>query len=653
MNEPTASEDEVLRTDLHIQAAYRLTEALVASEKKTGRRIDLLSEVVFETDGEGVIRFLNRAWQEILGYSLESSLGTTLQDYVIPEDRPLFCQFMPSVSADMSPSRIELRLVDLGGVIHWMDLSARSLEDGGMVGTLYNVTSRKESQAELAKLSLVASYTDSLVIITDCIAQIEWVNRAFEQKTGYRLDEVIGRKPGSFLYGPETSAEMVDFVRQSISEAKSFQCEILHYKKSGEKFWVSLVVSPILDEQGQVEHFVAVINDITVMREMQYDLQITKEAAERANQAKSAFLAAMSHEIRTPMNGVIGMASLLLEGDLAPEQRKRASIIRTSGEALLAIVNDILDYSKIEAGRFTLTRERFLPKLILDDTVSLFQGPAETKRILISSMFSGEESLAVLGDRGRLRQVLMNLVSNAVKFTARGQVDVEMNLRKLGRTIEIHCRVRDTGIGVADEDVSRLFVHFSQIDDSATRKAGGTGLGLAISKQLIEMMGGQIGVETKPGVGSTFWFLVQLPCPAASSEPGLSDSLGNSMNLEGMRALIAEDNIVNQMVLQGILESLGCAVDIVDNGREAITILKDRVFDFILMDVHMPEMDGIEATRIIRRTSVTPVIGVTANVMPEHVKVCFDCGMNGFVPKPISRQSILTELGRVLSVAAR
>jgi len=653
MHEPIPPESGILETDIHVQASYRLTEAYVASEKRMRRRIELLSEVVFEIDGNGILQFLNPAWHDTLGYDPESSVGSAFEGYVIPEDRALLDSLRRTTQSGGSNQPVEIRLIARGGTLVWMELAAKPLEEGGVVGTLYNVTPRKEAQEELAKLSLVASYTDSLVIITDRNAQIEWVNRAFEHKTGYSSDEIIGLKPGWFLQGPGSDPDTIQFIRKSISEARSFQCELLNYTKKNEEFWVSIVMSPIQTGAGQVERFVAVLTDITEMRQMQRDLRIAKEAAERANRAKSAFLASMSHEIRTPLNGVLGMASLLQDGILDPEQRMRANIIRNSGEALLAIVNDILDYSKIEAGRFSLTKERFLPKLILNETVSLFQGSSEAKKIRLSGQCAGDESLAVTGDRGRLRQVLMNLVSNAVKFTSKGQVDVQMELRKLGPNLGIHVRVRDTGIGIAESDLSRLFVYFSQVDDSATRREGGTGLGLAISKQLIDMMGGEIGVETEQGVGSMFWFALKLPLALGEIEPEQPAVPFTRANLKGLHGLIAEDNLVNQMVLQGILESLGCDVDIVENGREAVGNVGSQNYDFVMMDVHMPEMDGLEATRLIRTMSQVPVIGVTANVMPEQVRGCFDSGMNGFVPKPVSRQTIETELGRVLSVSLR
>lgn len=650
MSVQSSPEEEVLKTDLHIQAAYRLTEALVTSEKKMRRRIELLSEVVFEVDSAGIIRYLNRAWNTLLGYDLSSSIGTPLRDYVIEDDRIIFSEYLTGASKGEEITPLEVRLSTKNATVVVMEMSTAGLEEGGMVGTLYNVTQQNQTRAELAKLSLVASTTDSMVVITNAKGETEWVNQAVVNKTGYTLEEFLGHKPGALLQGPDTDPKTVREFSESLRSSISFQCEILNYTKSGQEYWVAIFVTPVFSAAGELERFIAVQNDVTLVRQMQHDLQVAKDAAERASQAKSVFLAAMSHEIRTPLNGVLGMLSLLQEGQLNDEQRRRANIIKDSGEALVTIVNDILDYSKIESGRFSLTSERFFVKALLDETVNLFRGNAEAKDLKLSSTFIGDERIAVIGDRGRLRQVLMNLVNNAVKFTLKGAIHVEVVQERVGKEIGLRVRVSDTGIGIAEQDLDRLFVHFSQVDASPTRKQGGTGLGLAISKQLVGMMAGDIGVETKQGEGSTFWFKVRLPKARSAKTAAKPQPTQNDFTFTGLRALIAEDNMVNQIVLKGILDSVGVDSEIAENGREAVSEVNKGRFDFVLMDVHMPEMDGLEATRTIRQTSQIPIIAVTANVLSEQIQVCYDCGMNGFVPKPISRQSIQTELSRVLTL---
>jgi PAS domain S-box-containing protein len=645
---PEDLDERSLQTDLHIQASYRLTEALVASEKRMRRRIELISEVVFEIDSQGSFTFLNPAWTAILGYGVEGSIRKRLIDFVVEEDRAR-CQRQLDHCGSILEGICEVRLLSQSGKAVSMELSTTPIEEGGWIGTLYNVTQRNEARAELARLSLVASYTDSLVVITDAQGCIEWVNRAFEKRTGFTLQECLGRKPGAFLQGANTDPETISHLRDSIARGQSFHCEILNYTKTGQSYWVAIFGTPIYDGQGRLERFVAVENDITTLRQMQHDLSVAKDAAEKASQAKTVFLAAMSHEIRTPLNGVLGMASLLAEGHLEPQQRERADIIKKSGEALVTIVNDILDYSKIEAGRFSLASEIFTTKSILDDAVDLFKGNAKTSGVHLIERYEGDPNIRVRGDRGRLLQVTMNLVSNALKFTAEGEVRTEMRVESTGETAAITVTIIDTGIGIATADIARLFIHFSQLDDSVARKAGGTGLGLAISKQLIEMMGGHIGVESELGKGSKFWFKLTLPIVRGEVPVREVATGGTALDLNGRSILVAEDNIVNQMVLEGMLATLGCHVDIAENGKVAVAMVAKKAYDLILMDVQMPEMDGLEASRIIRLTSSIPIIAVTANVLPEHIAMCRSCGMDGFVPKPVTRESVEAEILSVFS----
>ena len=628
-----------------------LAEALMTTEAKMRRRIDLLSEVVFETDADGSLQYLNKAWTNTLGYDIESSLGQTLADFAIPEDRLRLRARIAAVGTQPYPDPFEFHLVAKGASLVTMELTLAPLSEGGVVGTLYNITQRKLAQGELSKLSLVASFTDSLVIITDAGGKIEWVNQAFVRKTEYGQHEAIGRKPGWLLHGKDTSPDAVQKMRDGVLAAKPVHAEILNYSKSGRPYWVSIFINPIFNSMGEVERFIAVENDITVIREMKGDLEAARDAAEHASHAKSAFLASVSHEIRTPLNGVLGMASLLLDGQLYDDQRERACIIKSSGEALLTIVNDILDYSKIESGHFTLATEEFTMRSVVEETVSLFRGNAEAKGLKLAGSYDGEGEITLLGDRGRIRQVLMNLVSNAVKFTPEGAINVEVVQRSQGDRAHISVMVTDTGIGIAANDLNRLFVLFSQVDDSRTRKVGGTGLGLAISKQLVEMMGGSIGVHTDPGVGSTFYFKLDLPLVHLHSPKEKHETALKLVELRGLKILIAEDNSVNQIVLREMLTNLGSQIDIVNNGIEAVDAAKAKHYDCVLMDVHMPEMDGIEATREIRRISRVPVIAVTANVLPDQIKQCSESGMNGFIQKPISQASLKSELARVLQIA--
>lgn len=505
-----------------------------------------------------------------------------------------------------------------------------------------------DRQGELRKLSHVASRTDNIVVITDGGGYIEWTNDSFTTLTGYSPDEVVGKRPGDILQGPETDPETVEYMRQCLLDQRGFKCELINYGKRGDPYWVAVEVQPVHDETGELINFIAIERDITRQREVEAALRQAKKEAEEANVAKSQFLANMSHEIRTPMNAIIGMAGLLMDTELSDEQLEFASTIRVAGESLLTIINEILDFSKIEAGKMELEEVPFNIRSCIEDALDLVATTAGEKKLDLAYFIEQDTPATIVSDVTRLRQVLVNLLSNAIKFTEQGEVVVTLKPELIGGDRwRLHFAVRDSGIGIPDNRVKHLFKPFTQVDASTTRKYGGSGLGLVICKRICELMGGDIIVESELGIGSTFKFNIIVMATDAAKVPILPDQF----DLTNRHLLIVDDNATNRFILRRYAESWGMRYMEADSGTAALKLLDGRNrFDVAILDVHMPEMDGLELAQRMKRQAHTkniPIIILSstgrAELTPHQADIV------AYLNKPLKPSQLLNALATIFA----
>ena len=549
-------------------------------------------------------------------------------------------------------------------VLEFFSESERNLGDSRdtfidqLFSLLRVIADRKEAEKEMRKLALIAQQTDNAIIISDGLGFIEWVNPGFTQITGYRLDEVLGHRPGDFLQGPETDPVTVEAMRQAIRNGEKFACEILNFDKQKRPYWLELTLHPVRNAAGELEHFVAIERDIDERKRMIADLEHAKEAAEKASLTKSDFLANMSHEIRTPMNAITGMTELALGTNLSGKQRNYVGKIKSASESLLRIINDILDFSKIEAGKLTMERVEFTLDDVLDNLGALLAERAEEKGIELAFDVVAKQTRTYIGDPLRLGQVLINLVGNAIKFSDAGNVVVRIRPETATDHSEVlSFAVSDQGIGLTPEQQSLLFSAFMQADSSTTRRFGGTGLGLAISKRLVEMMDGHIWVESQYGVGSTFHFTVRFDL-LPTARPGLAPLVAALTPFADKPVLVIDDNAIARHVVELQLAQLGLKAEAYASGLAALTaVSREDAPEYlcVLCDWKMPQLDGIATIQRLRqhfsgRRMSPPMLLMTAYSHAEALQYLAE-KLDGFMAKPTSAGHIYSELAPSLGLA--
>jgi PAS domain S-box-containing protein len=641
----------------------RAERALSASERRFRSLTENASDLITVMDAGGTILYESPAHERLLGHTQAERTGSNTLALIHPDDQPRVLDVLArGLAVPGQVTRLEYRYRHKDGSWRHIEAIGHNMLDDPAVGAIVvnsrDITERKQMEEELRDsreyLRALFEWAPDAYYLNDFDGNLVDGNRAAEELVGCPKEEMIG---GNFLsLGLCPTEELPKLAA------------LLAASREGPMGPVALVLTPRGRAPVTVEirsipvHLagralvLGIARDITERKRFEAELQEAKEAAEAASRAKSEFLANMSHEIRTPMNGVLGMTELALDTPLSPEQRQYLEMARSSANGLLTVINDVLDFSKIEAGQLSFAHAPFRLRASIADPLEVLAMRARQKGLGLTWALSDDVPDALVGDALRLLQVLINLVGNAIKFTDRGGVEVEVApgvAAGAAGLVELHFGVRDTGIGIAAEDQKAIFHAFEQVDSSTARRFGGTGLGLAISAKLVDRMGGRIWVESTPGGGSVFHFtvLVEVDREARSGDVPASSPPVGSRRLEArpLHVLLAEDNQVNQILVVRLLEKRGHSVVAVATGREALAALEHDVFDVVLMDVQMPEMDGLEATARIRACESAsgtrvPIIAMTAHAMKGDEERCLAAGMDAYVAKPIRSEVLYAVL---------
>jgi len=643
---------------VNITERKKIEEQIKHSESRFKSIFNNSLALICTHDLHGIIMDVNTASSDILGFSEAELKGAPLFN-LLPWERQEEFQsvYMGELLKNGKASGIMIANNKVGERVYLLYQNYLVTDEGAapyVIGFAQDVTQRMTVEKALKKSeekyrNIITNMNLGLMEV-DNFETIVYVNNSFCEMSGYDLDELIGKNPiQMFLKGEnqEHGEDVIERRRSGLSDAYEIKVKD---KRGNEKWWL-VSGAPNYDNNGVLKGSIGIHLDITHQKMLEAELRKAKSDAERSAHAKEIFLANMSHEIRTPMNAILGISGLLSKSSLQPQQRSYLNNIQTAANNLLVIINDLLDFSKIEAGKLTLERIGFHLNVVIDNAVQILRHRAEEKGLLLQYERDISVAPVLLGDPYRINQILMNLLSNSIKFTEHGKVTISCKvLSDSDQRQEIRFTVRDTGIGMSTDFIAHLFDKFSQEDESITRRYGGTGLGMSIIKQLVELMGGVIDVSSKKDKGTTISFTLRFDRGREADIPQTRYGNTDTQILKGKHILLAEDNELNRVLATAILSDYGAKVTEAENGNIAIEMMEKGAFDLILMDVQMPVKDGIDTTRYIRShiNSSIPIIALTANAQKQQEEQCLDAGMNDFISKPFTETRLVQLTGKWL-----
>ena len=611
------------------------------------------------SNADNKVSWINNAFEKITGFTLEDAKGKQLGDLISgPETDWSIINRARAMTEQAKSFTVDMLAYRKDKTPIWISVhNTVVLDEKGNVESeveiIIDITDKKKAEEELQVLSLVASNTNTGVTIANERGEITWVNAALEHIIGYTLNELSGKMLGDVLSGVATDKQLIAEARTKALQKLPYSIEVLAHKKNGDEIWLSVANTPILNPNGLVERQVELINDITQRKQVEREMVESREQALQLSEAKEMFLSVMSHEIRTPLNAVIGMTHLLIDNDPKESQVDDLNILKFSSENLLNIINDILDFTKIETGNLHLESIPFDLHTLSVDIINSLQVNVAKKGNQLVLAYDDRIPTVLLGDKTRLYQVLINLLGNAIKFTDYGKIQLNVKLKAIeASNALIYFEVKDTGIGIPKDKQSYIFETFTQAKSDIARKYGGTGLGLAITKKLLKLYHSDIKVQSTEGKGTTFSFLINFSTVAEGDLRIAPISLPSLFT--DKRVLVVDDNEVNILIAKRFLSKWGLTIDFASNGEEAINKIVENIYDLVFMDIRMPGIDGFDATKIIRELQgeyfkTVPIIALTASTLHDEHKKFKESGMDGHVLKPFNPNEIKEVLNQYLN----